>query len=307
MALSVAAHWNQNEQDWRTMLALGRGWGLREPGGAGEPGGPGGAGGSGGAGGAGGAEGGHLVASTLVLPYGGHFAWISMVLVLPEARGRGHASRLLDVALQWLAAEHLLPVLDATPAGRPVYLKQGFVDDWAFARWRRAAGLALPAPQAMAKRDARVRQLRESDWPAVAALDAPAFGASRLSLLRRLWQRQPALGWVLDGGVGDLRAFVLGREGRTAMQLGPLVAVAPDDALALLQAAFDASQQAAGAALPSLIVDAREGQPEVEAWLQQHGFAVERRFTRMVRAAPGTPSAPGDAAHVVLVAGPELG
>ncbi|MFO1297152.1 MAG: GNAT family N-acetyltransferase [Rubrivivax sp.] len=138
MALSSAAHWNQTEDDWRTMLALGRGWGLRcaDPDTARDT----------------------LVASTLVLPYGvrrvgvaggegiaagGRFAWISMVLTLPAWRGCGFAQRLLRVALDDLAAARLLPVLDATPAGRPVYAKLGFREGWSFTRWRRP--FSLPA------------------------------------------------------------------------------------------------------------------------------------------------------------------
>ncbi len=300
MALSNAAHWNQTEQDWRTMLALGRGWGLREVGGpmgmmgtAGEC---------------------RLVASALVLPYDGQFAWISMVLVLPDARGRGHAGRLLGVALQSLASEGLLPVLDATPAGRPVYLKRGFADDWGFVRWRRAGGPPLDAPTRVPK-NAQVRRLRESDWPEVAALDAPAFGASRLPLLRSLWQRQPALGWVVEGDRGELRAFLLGREGRTAVQLGPLVAVEAGDARTLLEAALDAPRRAdeRSARLPPLIVDLRDGHPELQAWLERQGFVAERPFKRMVLGATRTSSAsratraPGDPARIVLIAGPELG
>ena len=41
----------------------------------------------------------------------------------------------------------------------------------------------------------------------------------------------------------------------------------------------------------------------VAAWLQGVGFEAERPFTRMVRG--GAP--PGDAARLVLMAGPELG
>jgi hypothetical protein len=229
-----------------------------------------------------------------------------MVLVLPEVRGRGHAGRLLGVALEWLAAEGLVPALDATPAGRPVYLKQGFADDWHFTRWRRAGIQPLPGQPAATTPDPRVRRLRESDWPALAGLDLSAFGASRLPLLQHLWQRLPALGWVLDGPHGEVQAFLLGREGRTALQLGPLVATGADEALALLEAAFAAPRRAAdrGAQLPPLIADLRDGQPEVQAWLQGQGFAVERTFTRMVK---GAPRAPGEPARMVLVAGPELG
>ncbi|MFN7642800.1 MAG: GNAT family N-acetyltransferase [Burkholderiales bacterium] len=61
-----------------------------------------------------------------------------MVRVLPQCRGRGHASRLLREALGWLSARGLLPVLDATPAGHPVYRREGFVDAWRLARHARA-------------------------------------------------------------------------------------------------------------------------------------------------------------------------
>ena len=67
LELSKAANWNQNEADWRLMLAIGYGWGISLADGT-------------------------LIASTLVLPYGA-FAWISMVLVLPEHRRKGHAMR----------------------------------------------------------------------------------------------------------------------------------------------------------------------------------------------------------------------
>ena len=280
MALSSAAHWNQTEQDWATMLALGRGWGLRQADAAGCD---------------------RLVASTLVLPYGARFAWISMVLVLPEARGQGHAGRLLGVALQSLAADQLLAVLDATPAGRPVYLKHGFVDDWRFARWRCAGGGADTTPGAAS---AGVRRLRESDWPALDALDAPAFGACRLPLLQALAARSPQSAWVAEGGLG-LRGYLLGRAGRTALQLGPLVAEDDDVAISLLDAAWHPARSAARRLGRDIVVDLREGRDRMAQWLTARGFAIERPFTRMVMS--GRQSAPGDARCIALVAGPELG
>ena len=113
----AAASWNQNEADWRYMLANGQAWGISQ-------------------------EDGTLVASTVVLPYGEAtcegFAWISMVLVPPEHRRRGLASRLLRLALAELAHRGLTPILDATPAGRAVYVREGFHDTWGFKRYRRA-------------------------------------------------------------------------------------------------------------------------------------------------------------------------
>ncbi|MBI5716544.1 MAG: hypothetical protein HZC37_02530 [Burkholderiales bacterium] len=294
MALSTSAHWNQTEEDWRTMLALGRGWGLRlRDANSGRD---------------------ELVASTLVLPYAQRFAWISMVLVLPAQRGRGHAARLLGVALEDLRSQALLPLLDATPAGRPVYLKQGFVDAWGFERWRRKAlaGAVPPAvvppasatSMAKAAAAADVRPLRESDWPAVDANDVVAFGASRLRLLRALAQRLPGAAWLVEGVVGP-RGFLLGRDGRTALQLGPLVADDDGTAIDLLRAALGALHRDSAARGRDLIVDLRNGREPLAAWLRAQGFAPERPFTRMVHGAGN--AAPGDAARICLVAGPELG
>jgi len=97
---------------------------------------------------------GTLAASTLVLPYGSEFAWISMVLVLPEHRRHGHATRLLRAAIDELQGRGLTPVLDATPAGREVYLQEGLRDTWGFQRyslpearpvsgWQDVSGLTL--------------------------------------------------------------------------------------------------------------------------------------------------------------------
>lgn len=292
LTLSTAAHWNQNEADWRAMLALGRGWGVR----CGET----------------------LVASTLVLPYredvamgrvaeqaaSGRFAWISMVLVLPEWRGRGFAQRLLRIAIDDLAAAGLKPVLDATPAGRPVYSKLGFVEGWAFTRWRRrAASNASDATVAAAPPVATVRPLAATDWPGIAHLDPPAFGADRTALLRQLAERLPEAAWTVADS-DHLRAFLLGRDGRTALQLGPLVADDEATACALLDAAFPAVAALAAQRGLDVIADLHDGRATVAKWLRQHSFTAERPFTRMVL---GADAPPGDAARIMMPAGPELG
>jgi GNAT superfamily N-acetyltransferase len=265
LALSCAAGWNQNAADWRLMLEIGRGWGLTLADGT-------------------------LVASTLVLPYRG-FAWVSMVLVHPAQRRRGYAARLLRRALADLAAGGLTPVLDATPAGRAVYLAEGFRDTWGFKRY------ALQArPAAAADLAAGVRPLAAEDWSQVLALDVQAFGASREPLLRALAARLPAAALVLERG-GAVRGYLFGRDGREACQLGPLVADGAASAIALL-----------GAALPRvsapLYLDAADHAAPFVGWLAARGFVVQRPFTRMVH---GGGDAPGDASRVMLVAGPELG
>lgn len=264
LALSASARWNQNEADWRLMLAIGRGWGIELADGT-------------------------LAASTLVLPYG-DFAWVSMVLVLPGHRRKGYASRLLRMALDDLKGRALTPILDATPAGRAVYVQEGFHDTWGFRRFELRAPLAAPA------RSPGVRPLRDADWPRVLELDARAFGASRAPLLRGLAARLPAAALVAEGD-GVLEGFLLGREGREACQLGPLVARSAQAARALLGAGL--------AAVPApLYLDIVDREPGLTAWLESLGFAFQRPFTRMVH---GAPAAPGEAGLVFCPAGPELG
>ncbi len=231
-----------------------------------------------------------LAASALILPYGEDFAWTSMVLVAPAFRRRGFATELLRLALDAVAADGRTAMLDATPAGRPVYLPLGFQDTWCFTRHRRTAVSAV-APSR------RSRPLTEADWPAIAALDRTAFGADRLALLEHLAGRQPAAARVVETE-GRLRGFVLAREGRTASQIGPLLADDPSTAAVLLDDAL--------AALPGPIcIDLLDQRSEALAgWLAERQFVPERPFTRMAR---GRSTAPGSTERLWLVAGPELG
>jgi len=266
-ALSQSAHWNQNAADWRLMLGIGRGWGISLADGT-------------------------LAASTLVLPYGS-FAWVSMVLVLPEHRRKGYATQLLRVALADLKSRALTPILDATPAGREVYVQEGFRDTWGFRR------LQLKDTIAGLERSTAVRLLRAADWPEMLALDARAFGASRERLLRALAARLPQAALVAEEN-GKLAGFLLGRDGREARQLGPLVARSSAAARALLA-------EALVKALPPLYLDVVDREPGITAWLESLGFQFQRPFTRMVHGARGAAVAPGEAGLVFCPAGPELG
>ncbi len=288
LALSRSAHWNQNEADWRMMIELGQGWGIEDT-----------------------VDGSRsLAASIVVIPFDG-CAWVSMVLVLPQCRRRGFAGRLLRHALDWLHARGTLPILDATPAGYPVYAQAGFVPTWGFQRYRREAASpahVTPATPATAVSPAspeqaagtagvtHIRALTPADWPAIFALDAAAFGASRDPVLRRLADRLPAAARVAENA-GGVIGFVLGRDGREACQLGPLVATDAGAARALLDNALTTIDA-------PVYVDLVDRHEHLDGWLRQRGFAPQRRFTRMIRGASRTP---GDPAPMVLVAGPELG
>jgi ribosomal protein S18 acetylase RimI-like enzyme len=264
IALSKSAQWNQNEADWRLMLEIGHGWGVS-------------------------LDDGTLAASTLVLPYG-RFAWVSMVLVLPQHRRKGYATQLLRKALAELENRALTPILDATPAGHEVYLQEGFRDTWGFRRFQ------LQETIAAIERPTGVRPLRATDWPQLLALDAQAFGANRERLLRSLAARLPQAALVAEES-GRLAGFLLGRDGREARQLGPLAARSSDAARALLA-------EALAKVTPPLVLDVVDREPGITAWLKSLGFEFQRPFTRMVH---GALVAPGEAGLVYCPAGPELG
>jgi GNAT superfamily N-acetyltransferase len=293
IALSDAARWNQTHDDWRWMLDHGRARALllHET----------------------------LIASTLVLPWppasapadSDSVAWISMVLVLPEHRGQGHAGRLLRESLDWLREPeraHLLPVLDATPAGRPVYLRQGFVDTWSFNRWERTSAPPPSGPAATMKaldinaiqEDSDCFQRDES----LRAFDAHAFGADRSSLLDALLRRAPQSAFIARRA-GRLCGYVLARPGRRATQIGPLIASDRSVAQALLSAALASIEGA-------VFIDVPQAQSSIEPDLLASGFVIQRPFTRMIR--PQTSRtmqsnhlAPGHPSFIWAVAGPELG
>jgi GNAT superfamily N-acetyltransferase len=275
LRLSIAAHWNQNARDWRYMLEAGYGWGLF-------------------------GTDGELRATTIALPYVGDpaFTWISMVLVLPEYRRDGYATRLLQQAKNAIRDTGSIAHLDATPAGYAVYRRHGFIDGWTFTRWQRPAATAsaprrttdLPLP------GVEIRAPAARDWPGIATVDRRAFGGDRLALLRSLQSRAPALAHV---AVRDSRliGFVFGRDGRNAMQVGPLVFEDPAVGRVLLERAVAASSG-------QVYADAPDVQRPIVDALESLGFSRQRPFTRMVL---GPTPVAGNAALVGLVAGPELG
>ncbi len=261
-ALSDEAGWNEGGDDWLMMLRQGRTFGL-----AGE-------------------SGGRLVATALALPYAAEIGWISMVLVTAAARRQGIASRLMQRCLDELRGRGLLPLLDATPAGRPVYEKLGFLPHWGFQRWRgRAAGPA--------RKPASLRDFTANDLSWATALDAAAMGAARPAILTDLSRR--------DGFVGmadaEQRSFAFSRRGRRSTQIGPIVGADAGTALALLDAML---ARLSG----EVIIDVPDAQLAFGDHLAAAGFRIERPFTRMCA---GRGTALGQPALIHAVAGPELG
>jgi GNAT superfamily N-acetyltransferase len=267
--LSVEAGWNQNVADWRFMLGAGRGFGCTGPDGKWQ-------------------------ASSLVLPLGQKLAWISMVLVTKARRRSGLGTRLLKHCIDEVRSAGAVAGLDATEQGRPIYLPMGFRDLYKISRWHFDHGedAAVRPPAGV-----NLRPVVQADLPKLALYDRPLTGMERPAILAHLALRQPGRAWIAEGAGGKLAGFVLGREGRMATSLGPVVADSEAIALALIA-------KAAASAPGPFIIDVPEAHRAVCAWLEAQGATTPRGYMRMTL---GEANGVDDPTHLFALAGPELG
>ena len=265
LSLSVEAGWNQNERDWEFILGQGEAYGLR--------------------------QGPRLVATAAILPYPPRLGWVCMVLVTAAARRLGHASTLMRQCLARLDELGLVAGLDATTEGAEVYRRLGFESLYPVTRFAGHGGMSP-----FSSHGVEIAPAGPSDLAELAAYDAACFGGDRHQLLAALLQRAPGLSYVarLEGLIAG---FALGREGRTAAQIGPVVARHP-------QAGETLVARAIAAISGPCLIDAPDHQPGLRAFLEARGFVPQRSFMRMLlrRSQPF-----GEPASIVTIAGPEFG
>ena len=229
-----------------------------------------------------------IIASGALLPLGADMqgasiAWISMILVTPSRRGRGHGTAVFEQCLRMAQAGGHTPMLDATPLGEPLYRQFGFQPAWRLTRWRREARAGSRAPTA--------------DQPGslddFVKLDARGLGFSRPALLSELQGRTDSLCLRHSEAIGLVRA------GRVAHHIGPLLSPNERDAIALLRRMCD------GLVGP-VMIDTPTDRPEFAQALAAAGFAPQREFTRMGLPGPGLQLPRGEAALIHAIAGPEF-
>ena len=273
LRLSRASGWNQTLEDWRRLLSLGPGL-FRVA-----------------------VEDGRIVASGGAVRYGDALAWVCMILVEPERRGHGLGTRIFDEVLArceaGVRAGRLRCVgLDATPAGRGIYLQRGFVDGGpppGLVRMR--AG-----PTAPGGRPGGVAFLEGPGLDTILRRDREVFGADRGALLRWALAGAPDLARVVREG-DRVRGYCFGRHGDHSDHLGPVVAEDAAAAQDLVAATLWSSRGR------PLILDARV-EPGWLAALARLGFGEQRPFTRMYRGEARPAARP---ALELAVFGPEFG
>ncbi|SRR6266568_3182327 len=241
------AGWNQTLEDWQRLLWLeARGCFVA-------------------------VENSEVVGTVTTTSHGQTLAWIGMMLVHAAHQRRGIGTRLMRQALEYLQGRGVECVkLDATPAGRPVYEKLGFVPESGLTRWQRQPSGKTQTPDSAA---AGARELTDADWEAVEAIDRAAFGASRACLLRSLAHDSRAvLVWPEQGRVVGWGML---RPGANADYLGPLVCSSDADSLSLVATLLGKTGS------HSVIWDVPDKNESAKAMAQRFGFAPVRPLTRM--------------------------
>jgi GNAT superfamily N-acetyltransferase len=292
LRLREQAGWNQTEADWRRLLDLQPdGCFVAELDGA--------------------------AAGTAAAFVFGPVAWVAMVLVEESLRGRGVGGALMRHALDFLDRQAVRTVrLDATPLGRPLYEKLGFVAEYTLLRY---SGQAQRSEVGGQKSEVRSQNsedtatdLLTSDLrpltsevcvvPATAAhldgvvrLDRAVTGADRGRLLRRLFAEAPER-WRVAEEAGEVTGYLTSRPGARAWQVGPCLG-GSGAGPALLA---DAWRRHAG---QLVFVDVPADHAAAVGAAEAQGLSVQRVLLRMGRG----PAAGEDVGRLWASSGPEKG
>lgn len=243
--LSRAVSWPHRLEDWQFVAAFGTGVAA--------------------------AEDGQLLGTAMAWHYGATHAALGMVIVAPQAQGRGLGRRLTTALLDGLEGRSVQ--LNATVAGFPLYASLGFGAAGTVHQHQGAAfsvGLVALAP------GERLRPLGRSDAALLMALDRAGTGLDRAPMLQALLAQ--AEGVVLERDGVAIGASLLRRFGRGHV-IGPVLA--PDAAAARALIAHWLGVRS-GQFL-RIDVPAESG---LSPWLQEMGLAQVDVGTAMRRGSP---------------------
>ncbi|HLY59492.1 MAG TPA: GNAT family N-acetyltransferase [Terriglobia bacterium] len=265
MRLKDLAGWNQTPEDWQRFLQSNpKGCFVAESEGA-------------------------VCGTVTTIIYEERLAWIGMVLVDPKNRGQGIGTQLLERAIEHLDARHISTIkLDATPQGKPIYERLGFVAEFEIERWTLARqALTMPTEH----------QLGKPELQGILELDRIVFGADRKHLLASLHQSAPEFTLSVSRG-NNIAAYSFGRRGARADHLGPWMAEDESGAREILDEFLRRSQR------DTIFVDCLKSNPFAGGLLRAVRCQVARPLTRMER---GSNAHPGRPDLLCAILGPEFG
>jgi GNAT superfamily N-acetyltransferase len=230
-----------------------------------------------------------VVGTVTTINYEDRFSWIGMVLVDPLKKKQGVGTQLLHEALTILKNQKSIR-LDATPAGREIYLRLNFTDEYPL---KRMYTLSPVTPETLR---AEVTQMNKHDLDPIFVIDEEVFGANRKNLLLHLWKNNRQLAHVLK--IHDrVVAYCFGRNGYLFTHIGPVIGENVDHAKQLVAAALQNCKR------NPVSLDVSHNNEWLD-WLSSMGFKEQRSFMRMYR---GSNDSPGKVEKQFAILGPEFG
>ena len=267
LSLCRTAGWNQTEEDWKVFLHLSpEGCCVAVD------------------------DDGEVRGTVATVRYQDHFSWIGMVLVDPAMQRQGIGIQLLRESLQILSEEDTVK-LDATPAGRHIYVQLDFVDEYLLTRMEvsRVSGEGLDA--------SGVRPIKNEDMPRLLEFDRKVFGADRATVIDSIRTRALQLAFISEDPNG-IHGYCFGRYGHSFTQIGPVIAADDASARRICSAALLHSGDR------PVVIDALQQHPDWISWLRSIGFTEQRPLIRMYR---GSNAYPGRPDKQFAILGPEFG
>ena len=237
---------------------------------------------------------GEVCGTVTTISYENRFAWVGMVLVDPQHRSKGIGTKLLEAAIEHLDDRKIPTIkLDATPQGKPLYQKMGFVCEYEIERWTLQRTAAVAIADGTAQDETAATPLPNS----IVEADRDAFGADRRLLLESLYLSAPEFTMEIRNH-GVLQGYTFGRRGLFADHLGPWLAKDAPSARDLLEIFLARSRR------ETLVVDCLKVNNVAVSLLKSYGFTYSRLLTRMYR---GTNTYPGRPDILCAILGPEFG
>jgi GNAT superfamily N-acetyltransferase len=240
--LSITVRWPHRAEDWQMLREVGQGIAMRD-------------------------SIGRLLGTAMWFPYGGAFMTIGMVLTSPRLQMLGGGRWLMKHVMA--QAEHRAIGLNATRAAWRLYTSLSFTPD---ATVYQCNGPAVAPGIVPLPPGATLRPSAPEDMAAITALDAQAFGAGRAGLIANLTRSSHGTVLLRDG---RLAAFALCRAFGRGHVVGPVVASADEDAIAVI------GPHVAEHAGRYLRIDTRRAEGAFPAFLARCGLPVYDTVTTM--------------------------
>lgn len=240
--LSQAVRWPHRLGDWQLVHRLGSGF-VAEDDGA-------------------------VIGTALCWSHGNRYASLGMIIVSPDAQGKGIGRALMELVLEEIGERNTL--LYATPSGQPLYERFGFR---AIGNVHQHQGTVTQPEMVAPPAGERIRPLGMNDHTRLAELASSGVGMPRATVLHDLLQ--VAEGVVLDS-YGELTGFALMRRFGHGYAIGPVVAPDAERAKAMIS-------YWVGARVDSFVRIDVPDSSELSPWLNKIGLVQVDTVVAMVK------------------------